>query len=346
MPYDDLKLRQIIESSRAQHAPQVPFPTEETKKADTVVPRKEAPSTSSIKKDIHAEISNLPSEQEEQQSQFSKNLRKFMDNAQETIFHATRALNDVTGYLSIEKLKDSIENLENELKQLKQAMRDAKTRYSEAIQRRSDLQKEINELLTRKHNWSGQDVERFTELYRNDHTNQQEENSAEQRLAEVELGVEAIQTRLTHSILTRYHEEQIWSDKIRRASTWGTWVIMGVNVMLFAVATFFVEPWKRKRLVRAFEEQVLLKMESFTTEMRSLVGGGPIPEKSPEENTHVVSFAHLNSWIAFKLWAKRLYYAVQNPATSFSISRVDMGIVTAILVTLGTIVGRLIASVI
>jgi She9 / Mdm33 family len=54
----------------------------------------------------------------------------------------------------------------------------------------------------------------------------------------------------------RYHEEQIWSDKIRRASTWGTFALMGINVVLFVVVQIGLEPWRRKRLVRGFEEKV------------------------------------------------------------------------------------------
>jgi sensitive to high expression protein 9, mitochondrial len=54
----------------------------------------------------------------------------------------------------------------------------------------------------------------------------------------------------------RYHEEQIWSDKIRRASTWGTFALMGVNVLLFVVVQIGLEPWRRKRLVKGFEEKV------------------------------------------------------------------------------------------
>lgn len=57
-------------------------------------------------------------------------------------------------------------------------------------------------------------------------------------------------------LINRYHEEQIWSDKIRRASTWGTFALMGINVMLFVVVQIGLEPWRRKRLVRGFEEKV------------------------------------------------------------------------------------------
>lgn len=65
-----------------------------------------------------------------------------------------------------------------------------------------------------------------------------------------------VQTKLSRSILSRYHEEQIWSDKIRRASTWVTWGLMGFNVLLFVVVQLWLEPWKRRRLVGGFEEKV------------------------------------------------------------------------------------------
>lgn len=66
---------------------------------------------------------------------------------------------------------------------------------------------------------------------------------------------------LSKSILSRYHEEQIWSDKIRRMSTWGTWGLMGVNVLLFLIFQVAVEPWRRRRLVKGFEEKVMEALE-------------------------------------------------------------------------------------
>ncbi|KAG7662882.1 SHE9 [[Candida] subhashii] len=209
-----------------------------------------------INEAIQKEIGNLPSQMEKTRSKMSKKLEEYLDSIQGTILTATRALNDVTGYSAIEKLKKSIEKLEAELRECKEQVKECKIAYTDAIQRRSDSQREVNELLTRKHNWSTKDLERFTELYRNDHANERLESEAEQNLEDAEQKVDAVQLKLTQSILTRYHEEQIWSDKIRRSSTWGTWILMGINVMLFMVATFFVEPWKRRKLVRAFEDKV------------------------------------------------------------------------------------------
>lgn len=119
----------------------------------------------------------------------------------------------------------------------------------------------MNELLQRKHAWSAADLERFTSLYRSDHANEQAETAAQEALTGAERRAEEEAAKLSKSILARYHEEQIWSDKIRRMSTWGTWGLMGVNVLLFLVFQIGVEPWRRRRLVKGFEEKVMEALE-------------------------------------------------------------------------------------
>lgn len=94
-----------------------------------------------------------------------------------------------------------------------------------------------------------------------DHSNEQSVQEAGTSLADAERAAEHAAGELSKSILSRYHEEQIWSDKIRRMSTWGTWGLMGVNVLLFLVFQFGFEPWRRKRLVRGFEDKVREALE-------------------------------------------------------------------------------------
>lgn len=61
---------------------------------------------------------------------------------------------------------------------------------------------------------------------------------------------------LMRSILARYHEEQVWSDKIRSASTYGSLAVLGLNLFVFVMAIVVVEPWKRKKMTMAFEKKV------------------------------------------------------------------------------------------
>ncbi|KAH3679561.1 hypothetical protein WICMUC_000894 [Wickerhamomyces mucosus] len=201
-------------------------------------------------------IEGLPSQKEQRRRLWAKRLELYMDSLQETIFTATRALNDVTGYSSIQKLRKSIEILERDLNESKVEARLSKENYNIAISRRLETQKEVNEMLQRKSSWSPTDLERFTNLYRLDHENANREELANQKLKDAETREEELQDKLLNAILTRYHEEQIWSDKIRRTSTWGTFGLMGMNILLFLVFQLLLEPWKRRRLVGNFEEKV------------------------------------------------------------------------------------------
>ena len=215
------------------------------------------PDPQSSKDDHEAtDAANLPSQAEHRRSRLSKGFSSLMDDLQSNIFQASRHLNDLTGYSGIESLKRSIETQEAFVQGARAAVRTAKESYTSAIAQRSASQREVNELLQRKHAWTSQDLERFTALYRSDHANEQAETKAAEVLAGAERTAEEAAAKLSRSIMARYHEEQIWSDKIRRMSTWGTWGLMAVNVLLFVVFQVGVEPWRRKRLVNGFEEKV------------------------------------------------------------------------------------------
>ncbi|CAG8897703.1 unnamed protein product [Penicillium egyptiacum] len=203
----------------------------------------------------------LPSYLESRRSKWSKQFTTVMDNLQSNVFVAGQRLNDLTGYSSIEALKNDIQFHENRLRTARAKVKEAKEEYTAAINRRSTSQREVNELLQRKHAWSSTDLERFTLLYRNDHTNEVAETETSQALSAAEREAEEAAAQLSKSILSRYHEEQVWSDKIRRMSTWGTWGLMGVNVLLFLVFQILVEPWRRKRLVKGFEDKVVEALE-------------------------------------------------------------------------------------
>ncbi|KAI9679460.1 MAG: sensitivity to high expression protein she9 [Caeruleum heppii] len=199
---------------------------------------------------------DLPSEAEHRRWAVSKRFSRLMDHVQSNVFVASQRLNDLTGYSGIEALKKDIEAQEAFVSDSRAAVRSSKEAYTAAIAQRSASQREVNELLQRKNSWNPQDLERFTALYRSDHANEQTEAAAGATLAAAERTAEEAAARLSRSILARYHEEQIWSDKIRRMSTWGTWGLMGVNVLLFIVFQVGVEPWRRARLVRGFETKV------------------------------------------------------------------------------------------
>ncbi|KAH8808886.1 mitochondrion biogenesis protein-like protein [Xylogone sp. PMI_703] len=225
-----------------------------------------APSTSpepSLETDNSAsnQDAELPSAQEGRRSAVTKRLTHLMDNLQGNIFIASQRLNDLTGYSGIEALKVRITALEQHVQECREAVRAARARYKTTVAERAASQREVTALLARKDTWTPVDLERFTSLYRSDHGNEQAVQESSQKLAEAEREAEHSAAQLSSAILSRYHEEQIWSDKIRRMSTWGTWGLMGVNILLFLVFQLGFEPWRRRRLVNGFEEKVRKALE-------------------------------------------------------------------------------------
>ncbi|KAJ5898117.1 hypothetical protein N7504_008405, partial [Penicillium tannophilum] len=245
-----------------------------------------------------AKSGGLPSYLESRRSKLSKQFTGMMDNLQSNVFVAGQRLNDLTGYSGIEALKKEIHNQENRLRAARAHVREAKDAYTAAINNRSTSQREVNELLQRKHAWSPTDLERFTLLYRNDHTNEVAETETQEALSQAEREAEEAAAQLSRSILSRYHEEQVWSDKIRRMSTWGTWGLMGMNVLLFLIFQILVEPWRRRRLVKGFEDKVVEALEKEKAINQAALVGGPIAaselEKvidSPVEDSVVAAIA-------------------------------------------------------
>lgn len=202
-----------------------------------------------------------PSTWEARRHDATQKFSLFMDNLQSRILTATHTLNDITGYTGIEAIKRQNAVLEVDLADAHERVRNARQAYKTSNTKRATTQREVTTLLARKDSWSPVDLERFTELYRADHVLEGEVTTSQQMLTEAEADEQSLSQRLNAGILKRYHEEQIWSDRIRRASTWGTWGLMGMNFLLFVVLQFVAEPWKRRRLVKGVvaEEKAVLE---------------------------------------------------------------------------------------
>ena len=87
-------------------------------------------------------------------------------------------------------------------------------------------------------------------LIRSEHVNEQAVQAAKDSVAVAEHALEEARTRLEKRERAQYHEEQIWSDTIRRNSTWVTFGLMGLNILLLLANVVLIEPWRRRRMVR------------------------------------------------------------------------------------------------
>ena len=209
----------------------------------------------------------LPSTSEDRRSQLSARFSAWMDDLQSRAIHATQTINDLTGYSAIEAIKAKNSRLEADLATAQERLRDARQNYKALTSHRAATQREVTTLLARKDTWNPTDLERFTTLYRLDHELETQVANASTELTEAEADESKLSADLNAGILKRYHEEQIWSDRIRRQSTWGTWGLMGVNILLFLGLQFVAEPWRRRRLIKGIAENEKGVMEDVKNEL-------------------------------------------------------------------------------
>ncbi|GMM46282.1 She9 protein [Pichia kluyveri] len=194
--------------------------------------------------------------QKELNETLSKTISHNVKELKSSIGIASKVVNEITGYNKVIKLKDVIDEYDNKLKELKKEIHAAKAEHERSLELRSSSQKEVNELLERKNSWNPVDLERFTKIYLTTHDLDKSVKDSSKRLNDLEKLQETTHDNLIKSIMNRYHEEQIWSDKIRQFSTWGTILIMCINLVLILLVQFVFEPFKRWRLVNSFEGKV------------------------------------------------------------------------------------------
>lgn len=184
-----------------------------------------------------------------------------MDELLPKLAVVTQKVNNYTGtdYSGIEALRQAIKEQEQVVKSRRAAVDEAKRILDAAHAQQASAQKEVVGLLERKHSWSAADLERYMALIRSEHINDQAVQAAKDSVLAADTALEEARSQLEKKERSQYHEEQIWSDTIRRNSTWVTFGLMGLNIFLLLTSLIIIDPWRRRRLVReirsALDEQ-------------------------------------------------------------------------------------------
>ncbi|TKA66649.1 hypothetical protein B0A55_08053 [Friedmanniomyces simplex] len=190
-------------------------------------------------------------------------MTRFVDGILARASIAGQHINEYTGtdYSGIEVLRKEILAQEQKVRDRHTEADSAKTVHREAYIKQAAAQKEIVSLLERKSSWSPTDLERYMSLVRSEHVNDQTVQVAKDDLAAAERELEGARSLLERLERKQYHEEQIWSDTIRRNSTWLTFGLMGVNFILLLAQILIFEPYRRRKIVRdmkaALDEKTL-----------------------------------------------------------------------------------------
>lgn len=203
--------------------------------------------------DTPASVStSLPSHTAQQRWDYSKKMAKLMDDLLARASVASQHINAYTGtdFSGIEALRKEILDQEQKVRQFRTEVDLSKASHHDAHAKQTSAQREIVGLLERKSSWSPADLDRYMSLVRSEHLNERDVQIAKDNLATAERKLEDARSLMERLERKQYHEEQIWSDTIRRNSTWVTFGLMGVNILLLLTQIAIFEPSRRRKIVR------------------------------------------------------------------------------------------------
>ncbi|KAL1643661.1 sensitivity to high expression protein she9 [Diplodia intermedia] len=216
----------------------------------------------------------LPSHRQGLRWEIYKRASAYFDELLPKLILVGQKVNSYTGtdYSGIEALRQEIKQQERFVKSRRAQVEDAKRELEAALSQQQASQKEVVGLLERKHSWSATDLERYMSLIRSEHLNDQAVRSAKDAVLSADRALEEARAHLEKRERAQYHEEQIWSDTIRRNSTWVTIGLMGANILLLLSQLVAIEPWRRRRLVREIKNA--LDERTMTATAPATAGAG------------------------------------------------------------------------
>ncbi len=195
---------------------------------------------------------DLPSKTDQRRWDISRRTARLMDSVLARASTAGQSINIYTGtdYSGIEAIKREINDQEEKVEVCHKAIDKTRAKHHEAHAKQASSQKEIVSLLERKSSWSPEDLERYMSLVRSEHTDELAVQAAKDGLASAERELENVRAELERMERKQYHEEQIWSDTIRRNSTWVTFGLMGLKIFLLLAQIAIFEPYRRRKIVK------------------------------------------------------------------------------------------------
>uniref|UniRef100_A0A7S3V0H8 Sensitive to high expression protein 9, mitochondrial n=1 Tax=Aplanochytrium stocchinoi TaxID=215587 RepID=A0A7S3V0H8_9STRA len=169
----------------------------------------------------------------------------------------TDITNRLTAYDTVECAKALVGEADREYIDARTERKTLSCQYQNSLEERHKLQQSINSLLHRKQNWSSIELLEFTDLCQKEHTIEQKEMSLKSKLQQAEYKLEEAHSQYMNALRDHYHEEQIWSEKGRRMSTYVTWGLFLFNSCLFIVSIAYVEPKKRQAIVEKVTDNII-----------------------------------------------------------------------------------------
>lgn len=142
-------------------------------------------------------------------------------------------LSETSGEKEISHLKQQVNDISLQFDKVTQKVTSIRDQTVTLQSKYEDLQKEHLQLMMRRDSWSEVDIQRFADITSSEVHTKRELDTSRIQLKQCEDLQEKTKKEYMDAVRKRYHEEQLWQDKWRVISTYGTWILIGINSIVF-----------------------------------------------------------------------------------------------------------------
>ena len=206
----------------------------------------------------------------------SKSVGTTVDNTKhknDELFERVKAFfSETSGENEIYALKQKVNEVSQRFDFATRTVANARSQARTLQDQYEDLQKEHMNLMMRRENWSESDITKFAEVTSNEVKVKRALDEARTSLQKSEEEQEVRQLEYMDAVRMRYHEEQIWQDKWRVISTYGTWILIGLNSIIFIGGQVFHQMREQAR-IETLEDLLNEKLAEFSHKVDDLSHG-------------------------------------------------------------------------
>jgi hypothetical protein len=186
----------------------------------------------------------------------------------------------------VNRLKNEISELEQRLAKAQGDYRGLRTQHTSTQEEYHRIQTEINTLSSSKSTWSDDQFRYFQNMLASDRIISNKLAVLETKMREGEQQVDVGLRELMEGLRRRFHEEQLWTDRIRMLSMWSTIAILTANSLIFLI-TFMMRSRES-----AYIRTVVQEIKEELKRSKSIEGSGHDTAADAQERLGSVTEKH------------------------------------------------------
>ena len=174
-----------------------------------------------------------------------------------------------SGTREILQLKEQVQESSAKFDETQRNVTQARGDLDQALKAWEDSQRQHTRLLQVRDSWTNEQAQEFAGLVQKEIEVRNNLEEAKQMLVKRETELSKSQLAYMDQLRRRYHEEQIWQDKWRVLSTFGTWGLIVLNSAVFLVSQYVNRQRETQRL-RDMQELLKQTLSTNTSTLQAI----------------------------------------------------------------------------